>query len=406
MLKQFLKAWAWAGIARSPDENFTPIRLTNIIAFLVVFVSFCQIPGAIWFWQDYGVYQLMIVFTTTGLLAMVPVLNHQGAFLQAKLLLIGVYITNLICTSILWQINLYIHFFYLLAVVCCPFFFTAKEHYFKWASCGVFISLFMLSESYYQFNLSTDYHSAQQMFKFSSACLLALACLLCSYHIQKNIYRSWHKLAFEKQRSERLLLNILPLSIAQRLKESNSLIADYFAQASILFADIQNFTPLCKSLNPHQLVSLLDELFCHFDVLAQRYGLEKIKTSGDSYMAACGLPNANAFHAIQCCECALDMQEKFEQFSALHKLQTGLRIGIGCGEVVAGVIGKNKFSYDMWGEAVNLASRMESHGQGHKIQTTQTTYNLTKHLFDFVERGQIEVKGVGSVTTYWLIGRK
>jgi adenylate cyclase len=406
MFKQFLRLWVWAGIARYPEENFTPVRLTNIIAFLVIFVSFCQIPGAIWFWRDFGAYQLIIVFTTSALLCLVPLLNQHAAFLPAKFLLIGVYIGNLLWTSILWQINLYIHFFYLLAVVCCPFFFSAKEHVAKWTSCLVFIVLFILSESYYQFNSSLDFNSAQQVFKFSSACLLALACLLCSYHIQKNIYRSWHKLAFEKQRSEQLLLNILPHSIAQRLKESNSLIADYFAQASILFADIQNFTPLCKSLTPRQLVCLLDELFCHFDVLAQRYGLEKIKTSGDSYMAACGLPNANVKHAILCCECALDMQEKFEQFSQQHKLQTGLRIGIGCGEVVAGVIGKNKFSYDMWGEAVNLASRMESHGQGHRIQTTQATFNLSKNLFNFVERGKIEVKGVGQVTTYWLIGRK
>ena len=406
MLKQFLKLWVWAGIARYPEENFTPVRLTNIIAFLVIVVSFCQIPGAIWFWHNFGAYQLLIVFTTSVLLCLVPLLNERGGFLQAKFLLMGVYIGNLVWTSILWQINLYIHFFYLLAVVCCPFFFSPNEQIIKWSSCIIFIALFMLSESYYQFNSTIDFANAQQVFKYSSACLLALACLLCSYHIQKNIYRSWHKLAFEKQRSEQLLLNILPHSIAQRLKESNSLIADYFAQASILFADIQNFTPLCKSLTPRQLVCLLDELFCHFDLLAQRYGLEKIKTSGDSYMAACGLPNANAKHAIKCCECALDMQEQFEQFSQQHKLQTGLRIGIGCGEVVAGVIGKNKFSYDMWGEAVNLASRMESHGQGHKIQTTQATFNLSKHLFNFVERGKIEVKGVGQVTTYWLIGRK
>jgi adenylate cyclase len=406
MLKHFLKLWVRAGISNFPEENVTPIRLTNVIAFLVILVSLCQIPGAIWFWSSFGFYQLLIVVTTTGILCFVPLLNTNGEFLAAKLLLIGVYIGNLITTCILWQSNLYIHFFYLLAVVCCPFFFTTKESYFKWVSCAAFIVLFLLSEGYYQLSSTWNEHNAQNMFKLSSACLLALACVLCSYHIEKNIQRSWHKLAYEKQRSEQLLLNILPHSIAQRLKESNALIADYFAQASILFADIQNFTPLCKSFSPRELVALLDELFCLFDVLAQRYGLEKIKTSGDSYMAACGLPNANAFHAIQCCECALDMQKKFEQFNQLHKLQTGLRIGIGCGEVVAGVIGKNKFSYDMWGEAVNLASRMESHGQGHKIQTTQATYNLTKHLFDFIERGKIEVKGVGQVTTYWLIGRK
>lgn len=406
MLSRYLKLWVWAGIARYPHEYITPIRLTNIIAFLVIVVSLCQVPSALWFWHDVGNYQLIIVCLTSSALLLVPILNHKGAYIRAKIWLISIYICNLLVTCFLWQINLYIHFFYLLAVLCCPFFFTEAEAKLKWFFCSVFVAMFMLSESYYQIYSPHPLNLAQQVFQYSSAILLALASILCSFHIQKNVNRSWKKLSTEKRRSEQLLLNILPNSVAQRLKNSKTLIADYFAQASILFADIQNFTPLCKSLSPHQLVTLLNELFCLFDVLAQKHRLEKIKTSGDSYMAACGLPNANAKHAIQCCECALEMQQVFERFSEQHKLQTGLRIGIGCGEVIAGVIGKNKFSYDMWGEAVNLASRMESHGQSHKIQTTQRTYELSKHLFNFVERGQIDVKGVGKVTTYWLISRK
>lgn len=406
MLSRYLKLWVWAGIAQYPYEYIAPVRITNIVAFLIVVISIFQIPGAIWFWQEQGNVQLAIVCLTSSALFLVPILNHNGAYIRAKLWLISVYISNLLVTCFLWEINLYIHFFYLLAVLCCPFFFTEAEAKLKWLFSFVFISMFMFTESYYQYTAIHPMDESQQVFKYSSAALLALASLLCSYHIQKNVNRSWQKLAYEKLRSEQLLLNILPNSIAQRLKDSKTLIADYFAQASILFADIQDFTPLCKSLTPHQLVSLLNELFCLFDVLAQKYGLEKIKTSGDGYMAACGLPNANASHAVQCCECALDMQFEFDRFSAQYKLKTGLRIGIGCGEVVAGVIGRNKYSYDMWGEAVNLASRMESHGQSHKIQTTQSTYELTKHRFNFIKRGEIEVKGVGMVTTYWLISRK
>ena len=198
----------------------------------------------------------------------------------------------------------------------------------------------------------------------------------------------------------------MPNTIAQRLKHSKGLIADYFAQASILFADIQDFTPLCKHRTPQQLVKILNEIFCSFDELSIKYGLEKIKTSGDGYMAAGGLPRANSKHAVHCCNCALEMQKAFQQISRKHNLKTGLRIGIGCGEVVAGIIGKNKFSYDMWGEAVNLASRMESHGAGNKIQTTQSTYELTKHAFNYTKRGEIQVKGVGTVNTYWLLNRK
>lgn len=406
MFTRFLKMWVWAGVANYPHDYFTPVRITNIIAFLVIAVSLLRIPSAIYFWFDKGNHQFLITILSIVALCLVPVLNHFSYYLQAKIYLITIYIANIIATCVLWQQDLYIHFFHLLAVVCCPFFFIEKENRLKWFFTLLFTLLFVSTEIYYQLYLVHNYSPSQQYFKFSSACLLALASLLCSYHIQKNINRSWQKLAREKQRSEQLLLNILPNSIAQRLKDSKTLIADYFAQASILFADIQNFTPLCKSLTPQQLVTLLNELFCLFDLLMQKHGLEKIKTSGDGYMAACGLPNANKYHAIRCCECALEMQTEFERFSDEHNLQTGLRVGIGCGEVIAGVIGKNKYSYDMWGEAVNLASRMESHGQSHKIQTTQSTYELTKDQFEYMHRGEIEVKGLGLVNTYWLLCRK
>ncbi|MEP0176004.1 MAG: adenylate/guanylate cyclase domain-containing protein [Paraglaciecola sp.] len=406
MLRRFLKLWVWAGIARYPNEYFTPVRITNIIAFIVILVSILQIPSAIWFWQAQGAFQLLITCSTIFSLIWVPILNHKAWYLLAKMWLITVYIINLITTCFLWQLDLYIHFFYLLAVICCPFFFTERENFYKWCFSILFCGLFVVTEIYYQIFLPQYYDAAQQSFKFASACLLALASILCSYHIQKNVSKSWKKLAHERKRSEQLLLNILPNSIAQRLKNSNEPIADYFAQASILFADIQDFTPLCKKRTPQQLFKILNEIFCRFDELSIKYGLEKIKTSGDGYMAAGGLPVATAQHAIQCCYCALDMQHEFKRICSLQKLKIGLRIGIGCGEVVAGIIGKSKFSYDMWGEAVNLASRMESHGQSNKIQTTESTYELTKHAFDYSLRGKIHVKGIGPVTTYWLEGRK
>ncbi|MFT2092670.1 adenylate/guanylate cyclase domain-containing protein [Paraglaciecola sp. 2405UD69-4] len=406
MLKRFLKLWVWAGIARYPNEYFPPVRITNIIACIVIAVSLLQIPSAIWFWQGQGAFQFLITCLTIFSLIWVPILNHNALYLAAKMWLITVYITNLITTCVLWELDLYIHFFYLLAVICCPFFFTERENIYKWSFSILFCGLFLVTETYYQIYLQQNYDAAQQSFKFASACLLALASILCSYHIQKNVSKSWKKLAHERKRSEQLLLNILPNSIAQRLKNSNEPIADYFAQASILFADIQDFTPLCKKRTPQQLFKILNEIFCRFDELSLKYGLEKIKTSGDGYMAAGGLPIATAEHATQCCNCALDMLHEFKQICKKQNLNIGLRIGIGCGEVVAGIIGKSKFSYDMWGEAVNLASRMESQGESNKIQTTESTYQLTKSAFHFTQRGKITVKGIGPVTTYWLQGRK
>lgn len=407
MLKAALKAWVNAGIDPQPSENINPTRLTNIIAILVIFVSLLQLPTALYFWDGSGWYEFYIVFFTIIFLTFVPLLNTLKAHRKAKLLLILVYVLDISLSSVCWQINLNIQYFFLLAVFITPFLFTEKERLLL-TSILVFLCLcFVGFEAWFYLssnNVTLSLH--QQIFRLSCASLFALSCFLCSLHLWKNVNRSWQKLAEEKSRSEQLLLNILPSSIAQRLKYSPTLIADYFAQASILFADIQDFTPLCKTRSPQQLVSLLNEVFCVFDVLSQKYGLEKIKTSGDGYMAAGGLPNVSETHAVQCCYCALEMQQAFQSINRKYNLHSGLRIGIGCGEVVAGIIGKNKFSYDMWGEAVNLASRMESHGAINKIQITQSTYELAKNSFDFLKRGDIQVKGIGEVTTYWLISRK
>jgi adenylate cyclase len=407
MINAALKAWANSGITPQSSENINPIRLTNIVAMLVIFVSLLQLPIAFYFWQKSGWHETFMSVLTVILLIFVPLLNNLQAHKLARALLILVYVSNIFISCLIWEINLNIQYFLLLAVLVCPFFFTQHERIVLTVLLVGLCLLFVgLEVRFYLSIIRSSHLFEQQIFKLSYSCLFAVACLLCSFHLWKNVNRSWQKLDLEKSRSEQLLLNILPFSIAQRLKYSPTLIADYFEQASILFADIQDFTPLCKKLSPQQLVGLLNEVFCIFDNLSQKYGLEKIKTSGDGYMAAGGLPTLSSVHAIQCCHCALDMQDAFQIICEKYNLHTGLRIGIGCGEVVAGIIGKNKFSYDLWGEAVNLASRMESQGLCNRIQTTESTYQLTKASFYFDKRGGIEVKGVGWVTTYWLLSRK
>lgn len=407
MLLRISKAWIWAGINPASTDNFNPIRIVNIVSLLIIGVSLLQAPLALRYWQSGGQHELAIVFLTISLLTLVPVFNQQKAHTLAKLYLIAVYAGDILLSCLLWRIDLNIQYFLLLGLFVCPFFFSEQESALLWLGTLLYCLIFIGLEFWFQFTKQIQTLTEhQQLFKLSSTSLLALASVLCSYHIWRNVNRSWRKLAEEKRRSETLLLNILPSTIADRLKSSNTLIADYFEQVSILFADIQNFTPICKHRSPQQLVNLLNEVFCIFDMLSQKYGLEKIKTSGDGYMAACGLPQFSTSHAIQCCACALEMQQAFQKLSKEHDLKTGLRIGIGCGEVVAGVIGKNKFSYDMWGEAVNLASRMESHGESDKTQVTQYTYEMAKHKYQFEERGKIMVKGIGMVNTYWLLGKR
>jgi PAS domain S-box-containing protein len=214
----------------------------------------------------------------------------------------------------------------------------------------------------------------------------------------------------ERQRTENLLLDILPRSIAERLKQGDEeTIADSFDEATVLFADLVNFTDLSTQITATDLVLFLNRIFCAFDALADTYGLEKIKTIGDAYMAVSGLHDqpvdqVNQIESIA--NMALDMIETTESLgnSLGHPIQ--LRIGIHCGPVVGGVIGRKRFLYDLWGDTVNVASRMESLGEAGGIQVTEKVYDYLKHNFELDSRGLIAVKGKGLMTTYWLKRRK
>ena len=210
----------------------------------------------------------------------------------------------------------------------------------------------------------------------------------------------------EQKKTESLLLNILPEPIAQRLKDGEGAIADKFEEATILFADLVNFTQISTTMPATKLVYLLNEIFSSFDQLTEKYGLEKIKTIGDAYMVAAGIPIPRPDHAEAMAEMALDMVSAIKELNVKLDSDFDLRIGINSGPVVAGVIGTKKFIYDLWGNAVNTASRMESHGIPGRIQVSIYTYQLLRDVYDFEDRGPIEIKGKGEMRTYLLYGRK
>ena len=213
-------------------------------------------------------------------------------------------------------------------------------------------------------------------------------------------------LQVEQAKAENLLLNILPRSIADKLKAQTQPIADQFESASILFADVVDFTPWSERLSPVEVVGYLDRLFSHFDALAERHGLEKIKTIGDCYMVAAGVPTPRPDHARALALMALDMLEAMRSNDEVEHLGLELRVGINSGPVVAGVIGRKRFLYDLWGDAVNTASRMESHGAPGRIQITRDTYELLGDEFDCEPRGTIAVKGKGELEAWYLVGRR
>ncbi len=224
--------------------------------------------------------------------------------------------------------------------------------------------------------------------------------------LQAHMAEAHRLLQIEQERSERLLLNILPGAVAERLKNSSQTIADGFADVTVMFADIVNFTKVAEGLSPQQVFSMLNRIFSSFDELAEAYGLEKIKTIGDAYMVAGGLAQGQEDYSDAIADLALAMRELLRRDFEVNRMHLEVRIGIGTGPVVAGVVGKKKFIYDLWGDTVNIASRITTEGVPGMIQVDETTYRRLRDRYDFFEPQTLYLKGKGNMTVYRLAGKR
>ena len=218
--------------------------------------------------------------------------------------------------------------------------------------------------------------------------------------------RLYDQLQDEREKSEQLLLNILPQPIAERMKRGEINIADSYPDVTVLLADLVGFTTLSAHIGAEQVVELLNEIFSAFDTLAVKHGLEKIKTIGDAYMVAGGLSFPRPDHAEACADLALNLQAEIERLNHQYDTSVRLRIGVSTGPVVAGVIGRKRFAYDLWGETVNLACRLEATGEAGKIQIAEATYERLKDKYEFVPKHHFDVKGRDNLSAYWLGKRR
>ena len=268
------------------------------------------------------------------------------------------------------------------------------------------VTLFIIS--YYNFTPDKSPvalpHGVLEIFYISIALTVFALVMLFFYLFFQQIRHTENLLEQEHERSEKLLRNILPEQVATRLKTQPGSIAEMSPSVTILFADIVGFTGIASSMQPTHLISILNDVFTKFDELASKYGLEKIKTIGDAYMVAGGIPIAMENHTEAVANMALAMQESISSFR-FNDITLQTRVGFHTGPVIAGVIGRNKFSYDIWGDAVNIASRLESHGEAGKIQVSKDVYTTLKDKFTFEERGEITIKGIGLMETYFLTGK-
>jgi len=289
-----------------------------------------------------------------------------------------------------------------------------------WAFCGPMVALmfFSLRQSIVWFTLYllnlgisvvfNDFFASQGQAVAENTRLLFFMMNLSFASIVVFVFAGYYVTSAnrEREKANKLLLNVLPKEIAPILKANGETIADYYESASVLFADIVGSTPLFSDMEPAAAVDWLNEIFSMFDELVDKYQLEKIRTIGDNYMVASGVPTSRPDHAQALAHLALDMLVGLARLPARNGKRINFRLGINSGPLVAGVIGKTKFHYDLWGDAVNTASRMESHGEAGQVHITQATYELLRDEFECMPRGTIEIKGKGEMTTYFVLGRR
>lgn len=397
------------GVINSLEEiDIKHIRLLNALTTFSGLFSLSYLAIEI---PYYPITQWLIfcLLVISGLFFTVLWLNHQSHFLAARLLFnlaalafIGFYVLALGP-----QVNGQI--FFLLVIMTAFFIYPKSEKKYQSAIIAFSALIFTAVEIYFYFfnqPLLIVPNDLLILFKLSFNVGLLIFLISFSYYIASHYEQAEKLLALEKQYSDTLLHNILPDSIVKRLKDDPVIIADRFEATTILFADIVDFTEFSERTAPKHLVELLNQIFSIFDELTDYYGLEKIKTMGDAYMVAGGIPVARKDHAQAIADLALEMRVKLAEFNQQQQQNFNIRIGIHTGSVIAGVIGIKKFVYDIWGDAVNIASRMESHGIAGQIQVSEATYQVLKDQYLFAERGKIDVKGKGEMRVYLLQNKK
>jgi adenylate cyclase len=300
-----------------------------------------------------------------------------------------------------------VHFFLFAAPAAIVFFGPQHVRIAAVINVGILIS-FLLVELYLppQSSIVPVSPAVLKGVKIASVSATMALIFVAVYFVIRMVENAEAALEREFDRSENLLLNLMPTSIALRLKENpNAIIADHFEEVTILFVDIVGFTPRASQLPPRDVVGYLNRVFSEFDRLAEKYRLEKIKTIGDAYMVAGGMPDARAGHAADVGNMALEILDVTRALSTELQDDLAVRAGIHTGPAVAGVIGTRKLFYDVWGDTVNTASRMESHGSAGKIQVTEDAKRALGDIFQFESRGSVEIRGKGTMELYYLSGR-
>jgi adenylate cyclase len=392
--------------AHYDDSAARRYRVLKIATWISAAVS-----GGFGFWQvlgGYGAWQMGVanIFTAFGFLA-IPLLRKFGDLVAPLTFLLVAYSSLFFIT---WNVGTGsgLQFYYLAAASILIVVLGVERIVLAGVLAAVGALLAVVLEVTVPDDTGLQPHWTLTIGFVSSVFSASLMAFATVWYALREIARAESAMEMEYDRSETLLANILPASIAARLKDParNMMIADRFDDASILFADIAGFTKRAAETTPCDLVAFLDQLYTAFDLLVDRHGLEKIKTTGDSYMVVAGVPEPRPDHVQALAAFALDMVATVNGFIDPEGHPVPVRIGLAAGPVVAGVVGSRRFFYDVWGDAVNVASRMEATDQAGRIQVPQAVYERLKDEFVLEERGDIAIKGKGVMHTWYLVGRR
>jgi adenylate cyclase len=387
------------------DSHARRIRVLNINALMGVGV--CLVFAVLGFWSGPGAYPIQVVNLITGVIfALVPWLNRFGE-LVAPLTFIFTAYTAVVLTC--WEVGTGGGVQYFLVTTASLVVLQLGIERIGLAALLASLGAALVVTLQFLVPRSTGLEppwaiTMSFVITTVSACAMVVVTV---WFAMRDTERAETVMEAEYERSEALLANMLPASIADRLKEpERDVIADRYEEASVLFADMVGFTERASTTAPCDLVKFLDRLYSAFDELVDKHGLEKIKVSGDSYMVVSGVPRPRPDHVQALADYALDMVAAAAKLEDPHGLSVPLRVGFATGTVVAGVVGSRRFFYDVWGDAVNVAARMESTDSVGRIQVPEDVYERLKDEFVMQERGRIEVKGKGLMRTWYIIGRK
>jgi class 3 adenylate cyclase len=408
LMRTFRQAWDWfctlpPNIERFDQRKYYSMLIANFMAFVLHFTWIF-----VFAMLGFTLLSRINIVSTFIFIFCILLLRSTGMILLA--VLIGM-------TEVVVHQGIAIYFlgwdygfqYFLLVIVAFAFMMNFRP---MAIPVGMFlVSLFSFLGFYYRVQYWLDPHvylghTTQEVFLMANVTTAFTILAIMSYVYSEAARKAEAALDVEKQKSERLLLNILPAPIAERLKEDNCIIADHFDSTTVMFSDIVGFTAMSEKVAPAELVNYLNRMFSAFDDLAERHGLEKIKTIGDAYMVAGGFPEKRSCHAKNVSAMALEMLEVVKRFNVGADKPVSIRIGIHTGPAVAGVIGIKKFAYDVWGDTVNTASRMEASGMPGRIQLSEQAAQQLGDEFIVEERGMVELKGKCSMKTFWLVGRR